>query len=102
MNMVPQNLWQYCGGDLFTIDQTEYIFVDQDRNGISLETVREPRVTEYFSHDQLHELGRLERLKYVRDGAALKMNPAILNRLEVEFPDDLVKQKVLWKKLYCD
>ena len=42
MNMVRQNLWQYCGGDLFTIDQTEYIFVDQDRNGISLETVREP------------------------------------------------------------
>ena len=104
MSIFKHNFWNYCTGDKFLIDGTNYRFVKQDGKLVTLQTVTEPRVVETFSREEIYELGQAERLVYKRDAYSLQKSrkPAIVDGLQYADLQEEERKEVHWKKLLCD
>lgn len=104
MSYISRNIWRYCLGDKFTVDETPLLFVSQDHQGVVLETVTEPRVAEGFTYEQLQELGDAERLSYQRDGYNVDAAKGRYVHDGLQFADFPAKERgdIMWRKLYMD
>ena len=104
MSYISRNIWRYCLGDKFTVDETPLLFVSQDHQGVVLETVTEPRVAEGFTYEQLQELGDAERLSYQRDGFSVDAAKGRYVHDGLQFADFPKKERgdIMWRKFYMD
>lgn len=104
MSFIPRNIWRYCSGDKFVIDDTPRAFISQDQYGVVLETITEPKISEGFTYERLQELGDAERMNYQRDGYSVDMARRKYRHDGLHFADFPAKERgtIMWRKLYVD